>query len=138
MHSLGFWHEQARPDRDRYITIIWENIQMGLSYNFGKYDWDTIQNLSVPYDLGSIMHYGSNAFAKNRTKPTIISNNGEEIGQRYGLSEIVICFRAFISFVQSNCHLFSNIYKLRKRSRKYLEVNGAYFVNTVKITISWS
>ncbi|KAB7503817.1 Zinc metalloproteinase nas-15, partial [Armadillidium nasatum] len=89
MHSLGFWHEQARPDRDRYITIIWENIQMGLSYNFGKYDWDTIQNLSVPYDLGSIMHYGSNAFAKNRTKPTIISNNGEEIGQRYGLSEDV-------------------------------------------------
>ncbi|XP_064114840.1 zinc metalloproteinase nas-4-like isoform X2 [Macrobrachium nipponense] len=88
MHAAGFWHEQSRGDRDNYITINRPNIQDGMWYNFEKSSWDKIQTLGVEYDLGSIMHYGPYAFAKDRTRPTIIPRvTGAEIGQRRGFSK---------------------------------------------------
>ena len=68
--------------------------------NFDKYDSGVVQLLGTPYDLSktnfktdasshwsnykfkhhlkeSIMHYGWNAFAKDRSKPTIISKVGK-------------------------------------------------------------
>lgn len=88
MHVTGFWHEQSRADRDEYIRIIWENIEPGMEYNFDKYTWNDIQSLQEPYDYGSVMHYGTHAFAKGYG-PTIQTLDGvpRTMGQRVGLSE---------------------------------------------------
>ncbi|KAF0305329.1 Blastula protease 10 [Amphibalanus amphitrite] len=85
-HALGLRHQQARHDRDNYVTILFENIQDGKEGNFGKRS--TPNNYSVPYDLTSIMHYGSRYFSKNG-KETIRVNNFLQqglIGREGGLS----------------------------------------------------
>lgn len=30
MHSVGFYHEHERWDRDQFITILWQNIDKGI------------------------------------------------------------------------------------------------------------
>lgn len=89
MHVTGFWHEQSRADRDDYVRIIWENIEPGMEYNFDKYTWNDIQSLEEPYDYGSVMHYGTHAFAKG-FGPTILPKDGSSqiMGQRVGLSDV--------------------------------------------------
>ncbi len=67
-HALGFWHEQNRPDRDKYIKITYKNIVEGMEGNFDIYTGG--QYFTTPYDYKSIMHYASFAFSKNN-EPTI-------------------------------------------------------------------
>ncbi|GFY55849.1 zinc metalloproteinase nas-4 [Trichonephila inaurata madagascariensis] len=89
MHTLGFVHEQNRPDRDDYITVLWENVKEGREGNFVKLDWYAIQNLDEAYDYSSILHYSRFAFSKDKTtKPTLEPKNKRaRIGQRKKLSE---------------------------------------------------
>ncbi|XP_071522305.1 zinc metalloproteinase nas-15-like [Panulirus ornatus] len=87
MHVIGFWHEHTRPDRDAHITVNWSNIREGMEHNFQPLAPGEVQTLGVEYDLGSVMHYGSRAFASDVKEPTIVpKESGIEIGQRRGLS----------------------------------------------------
>ncbi|XP_044862643.1 astacin-like metalloendopeptidase isoform X2 [Mauremys mutica] len=84
MHVVGFWHEHSRADRDKYISISWNEILTGFEINFMK-SWNS--NMLVNYDYSSVMHYGRYAFSMTGL-PTIIplSNPYVSLGQRWNLS----------------------------------------------------
>ncbi|XP_027042927.1 zinc metalloproteinase nas-4-like [Pocillopora damicornis] len=84
-HALGFFHEQSRLDRDRFVRVVWYNIQKGMGYNFMKVNH--INSLEEPYDFDSVMHYGRTFFSK-KGRPTLFPRKkGIEFGQRERESE---------------------------------------------------
>ncbi|XP_078357410.1 blastula protease 10-like [Oculina patagonica] len=89
-HALGFWHEQSRPDRDKYVEILWDNIQEDKKTNFNKYSHGMIDSLGSPYDYNSIMHYGKRYFAKRPWQTTIRAKNGNSLGRWMHLSPLDI------------------------------------------------
>jgi len=87
LHSLGFWHEQSRPDRDSYVRILTQNIIQGMGYNFNKFSTSSVNSMGSAYDIGSVMHYNSYAFSSNG-RPTITDLSGRPIRtQRNGFSQ---------------------------------------------------
>ena len=84
-HTVGLRHEHTRQDRDDFVTINWDNIKDGEEDNFEIPSTDFSEDLG-DYDYGSIMHYGEYAFSKDKD-PTIVTPDGQEIGQRDGLSD---------------------------------------------------
>ena len=55
-------HEQARPDRDNYVDIHWNNIKSEYWSQFFKMTPDFWQNTTESYDYKSAMHYEAWAF----------------------------------------------------------------------------
>ena len=77
LHSLGLsltWtetytnsgavHEQSRPDRDIYVSILLDNVEPGREANFRKKRSETFNSRNTPFDYQSIMLYPSDAFGK--------------------------------------------------------------------------
>jgi Astacin (Peptidase family M12A) len=52
MHAVGFFHEQSRADRDKFIRIKINNVVPEARFNFNKHDLNSIQHLDAPYDTG--------------------------------------------------------------------------------------
>lgn len=92
LHASGFYHEQSRTDRDKYIKVLYENINPNHKYNFERYmDKREYNGLDINnYDYGSIMHYGFYSFSKNGEKTIELkippADPSTIIGQRIGLS----------------------------------------------------
>ena len=57
-HTVGFHHEQVRPDRDDYVSIRLENVRPDQQFNFEQRSTSEIDDHRVPYDYLSVMHYG--------------------------------------------------------------------------------
>ncbi|XP_065336444.1 zinc metalloproteinase nas-13-like [Cloeon dipterum] len=86
MHTIGFYHEHARTDRDQWIKILWENVDPGSVKSFDIRN--STSAFGVAYDYGSVMHYSAKSFSSNG-QPTIetIQPPGALIGQRSALSD---------------------------------------------------
>ncbi|XP_055610838.1 zinc metalloproteinase nas-14-like [Uranotaenia lowii] len=95
MHALGYFHEQARPDRDEYISInrsaLMPQYQTDEFYNsnFEKLEANEVETYKIPYDYGSVMHYSKFAGAASREYP--VMNNKKpwdgDFGSETGFSE---------------------------------------------------
>ena len=57
-------HEQSRPDRDLYVSILLDNVQAGREANFRRKGSETFNTRNTPFDYQSIMLYPSDAFGK--------------------------------------------------------------------------
>ena len=55
-------HEQSRPDRDSYVSILMENVEPKSQKNFRKESGDTHSGRGTPFDPQSIMIYGPKDF----------------------------------------------------------------------------
>jgi astacin len=83
-HAVGLWHEQSREDREKHVTIHYENVIDGFAHNFDQNitDGDDVG----AYDYASIMHYPRHAFSKNGRDTITPMDPNARIGQREGLS----------------------------------------------------
>jgi len=68
LHAAGIGHTQNRFDRDKYVTILYNNIASvpgkKIERNFDKFsDWAYSYH-GLPYDFDSVMHYGGDFFGK--------------------------------------------------------------------------
>jgi len=77
LHALGQKHEQSRPDRDTYVTVVFGKIQAGMAHNF---EVDSKEDTVRPYDMLSLMHYDATAFSTDGSA-TITAN----VPAAYGL-----------------------------------------------------
>ncbi|XP_055349302.1 zinc metalloproteinase nas-14-like [Paramacrobiotus metropolitanus] len=86
MHTLGFYHEQSRLDRDDYVLINWDNIA---TEDKGQFEKRTGKTYGLPYDYQSVMHYELKAFAKDPNFPTLIPKvKGMKMGQNENLTPL--------------------------------------------------
>jgi len=92
LHTLGFYHEQNRYDRDSYVDIHMSNVPSARHTDFEKLSSSQMSTLGTPYDFSSIMHYSPYIFAVDPSKPTITPKpnlaHGQHLGQRVRLSTL--------------------------------------------------
>lgn len=86
MHSLGYFHEHTRSDRDNYVTILTSNIQTGKQKQFEKYEKKYDGYDIGDFDYKSIMLYGSDFFAKDGTYSLTTTGGGYISANRQNLS----------------------------------------------------
>uniref|UniRef100_UPI0037E7CB92 hatching enzyme 1.2-like n=1 Tax=Semicossyphus pulcher TaxID=241346 RepID=UPI0037E7CB92 len=87
IHALGLHHEHTRNDRDQYISVQWQSIVPGRKNNFKMKHGNT---LNLPYDINSIMHYGSYFFSVDGSPTVLPHESGVQMGQRTHLSHLDI------------------------------------------------
>ncbi|EPB73358.1 hypothetical protein ANCCEY_07518 [Ancylostoma ceylanicum] len=93
-HALGLYHTQNRHDRGHYIKLNMEKIKKdNLVEQFVELTEEQNENYGLPYDYGSIMHYGSSV------KDAIINPTDDKYKTTMGSPLI-----SFIDLLMINMH----------------------------------
>ncbi|XP_077490873.1 astacin-like metalloprotease toxin 5 isoform X2 [Amblyomma americanum] len=87
LHALGFHHEHTRPDRDDHLNVKLDNVIPTYRNQFEKRKWSSEAVVS-PFDISSVMEYGSDAFARSKSQPTILTKDGQRIIDVYEKKEL--------------------------------------------------
>jgi hypothetical protein len=85
-HAIGLVHEHQLPDRDNYISVLYHNVAPHMRVWFSKYASNDVNQMTVPYEYSSVMHYGITAFAYDGKAQTIKAHDKakeESIGKVY-------------------------------------------------------
>ncbi|KAK4876542.1 hypothetical protein RN001_009048 [Aquatica leii] len=88
LHAVGFHHMQNNFNRDEYVTIMFENLEAGAEGYFTKYNSSYVTDFGLPYDYGSIMHYGRKDFSKNGKDTIVPKDPSAVIGLAQDMSKI--------------------------------------------------
>lgn len=83
-HAWGLLHEQERADRNAFITVLYQNIDKRVVFNFDQRL--TSSRDAGYYDYDSIMHYPATGFARNGLDSIETAPLGIPLGQRIALS----------------------------------------------------
>jgi hypothetical protein len=129
-HTLGFWHEHTRPDRDSHVTIHWGNIKAGMGGNFSTF---SSGNMVGPYDVDSIMHYPSYELSATGYA-TITRKNGTTYPANYtALSpgDIAAVQQLYGAAVPGELIVDSNNAR-NDASKGYIEVTSNWIASTLK------
>ncbi|XP_070493984.1 low choriolytic enzyme-like [Chironomus tepperi] len=88
IHALGYDHMHSHSERDKYVDVVWDNIDAKSRKNFDKVNPKKFSNFGTKYDFYSVMHYSPTAFSKTgkRTLVPKDSRYRNVIGQRVSLS----------------------------------------------------
>ncbi len=82
-HTLGYIHEQNRPDRDQFINVNFDNISQGGRSQYFISDGST--PLTTEVDYNSIMMYKSTTFGNGKGPTMTRKDNGQPV-QGFGSS----------------------------------------------------
>jgi len=145
MQLLGFMSEQNRPDRDKYVKVIEENIIEDYRYLFEK-KLNEEYKTTFKYDTKSIMHANAYLYTKNgnptiidkRTGKSVVTQNKslsntdvKKINKLYNCEESRnVCFDE-----NRNCPYWAKTNKC-KRNQKYMERVCCFSCGYNNITIS--
>ena len=93
----GVYHEQSRPDRDDYVTVLWDNILDDKKDQFTKEKEGGLHD-TVDYNIYSVMHYSNKQFSKNGN-PTLEAKDGSPLYEdekitRPDMLKLVAMYRA--------------------------------------------
>ncbi|BFZ00439.1 hypothetical protein BsWGS_03478 [Bradybaena similaris] len=85
-HAMGLVHEHQLPDRDDYISILYQNVNPAMRIWFNKYNPSQVNQMNVKYEYSSVMHYGITAFSYDGKSQTIQAHDKrkeDSIGRVY-------------------------------------------------------